>query len=309
MLIGDEFLCSQKIEEIVADFQKKLSSEVFPQSFDLSETALEDVLVLARTATFLSNGQIFLLKNSSNLKSQNLELLENYLKSPSDKTLLIFEADSVEAVKSLEKLVKSAGEVITFDKKDVQSIASAFIQRKLKKIGKTMSPNARGKIIAMCGEAVSFLDSMLERLIRFSGDFTQIDEEMVAKFEEDWAEIDVFKLGNAIIARDSNLAVKCFNILSNAGEAEPLAVIPRLHWQIRQLWQVAILSNKGVSDKEICSKLRIPPFRLAQMKKISLKRAEAMLEDLYQLDIKLKTGRAGENKEAALEKWILEYSK
>jgi sulfate adenylyltransferase subunit 2 len=45
----------------------------------------------------------------------------------------------------------------------------------------------------MSGDAVMFLDTMLERLVQFAGDRPEIDEDMVDRFEENWTEMDVWQ--------------------------------------------------------------------------------------------------------------------
>ena len=191
-------------------------------------------------------------------------------------------------------------------KEEARGAGAAFLQQKLAQYQKTMAPGARAKVLAMSGDAVMFLDSMIERLVQFAGDQKEIDEDMVLRFEENWTEMDVFKLTNALVDRDAARALKVFRDLMGFYEADLFSLVGILHWQLRQLWQAAMLLASGTSEREICSKLRMPPHRLSALRRFPLERLEAAVEALYQIDKLSKTGQV--EGVAAVEAWLLEYS-
>ena len=151
-----------------------------------------------------------------------------------------------------------------------------------------------------------FLDTMLERLVQFSGDRPEIDEDMVNRFEENWTEMDVFKLTNALVDRDPARALKVFRDLMDFYEADLFSLVGILHWQLRQLWQAAMLLASGVSEREIGSKLRMSPSRLNALRRFPVERLESAVEVLYQIDRKSKSGQL--EGISGLEAWLLEYT-
>ncbi len=306
LISGDPFLSSQKAKVLAAEIEKKCGTSLERQSFDLEETPLETILVSARTPQFFSSGQIFFVQKAALIKERDLALLMSYLESPAPQTTLILEAEDLKGASELQKLVKEKGQLILLGREEARGAGAAFIQQKLAQYHKTMTPGAKARALAMCGDAVMFLDTMLDRLAQFAGEQKEIHEEMVSRFEENWTEMDVFKLTNALVDRDPARALKVFRDLTGFYEADLFSLVGILHWQLRQLWQAAMLLASGVTEREIGSKLRMPPARLAALKRFPVGRLEAAVEALYQIDRKSKTGQL--EGVSGLEAWILEYS-
>jgi len=306
LIVGDPFLRAQKGKALAVEIEKKNGSPVTHQTFHLEETSLEEILTAARTLPFFSSGQILYVHHTDSLKEADFPVLEAYLGNPLPQTTLILEADELKAGSELLKLMKAKGQVILLAKEDTRSAGVTFLQQKLAQRKKTMTSGARARVLAMCGDAMMFLDTILERLVQFAGDKNEIDETMVSQFEENWTEMDVFKLTNAFVDRDPARVVKIFRDLMEFYEADLISIVGILHWQLRQLWQAALLLEQGTSEREICSKLRMPPFRLNALKKFPLKRLEASLEALYQIDKKAKTGQL--EGISGVEAWLLQYA-
>lgn len=306
LITGDPFLRAQKTKALTAEIEKKIGSPLAHQAFDLDETPLETILAAARTLQFFSTGQILFVQSAGSLKEPDVQVLAAYLENPAPQTILMLEADDLKGAADLQKLIKAKGQWIALAKEEARGTGAAFIQQKLAQYKKTMAPGARAKVLAMCGDAVMFLDTMLERLVQFAGDQKEIDEDMVSQFEENWTEMDVFKLTNALVDRDPARALKVFRDLMGFYEADLISLVGILHWQLRQLWQAATLLAAGVSEREICSKLRMPPHRLGALRRFPIERIEASVESLYQIDRQSKTGQI--EGVAGVEAWLLEYA-
>jgi len=306
LIAGDQFLRDQKVKALTASIEKKVGGSLHLQAFDLEETPLEAVLSAARTLPLFSSAQVIRALGATSLKEADLSVLSAYLANPGQNTALVLEADDLKGASELQKIIKNRGQVILLAKEEARGAGAAFIQQKLSQYRKTISPGAKVRVLAMCGDAVMFLDTILERLIQFAGERSEIDEDMVNRFEENWTEMDVFKLTNALVDRDPARALKVFRELMEFYEADLFSLVGILHWQLRQLWQAAMFLNAGVSEREIGSKLRMHRGRLAALKGFSIQKLESAVEALYQMDRKFKTGQL--DGIAGLEAWLLEYS-
>lgn len=306
LITGDPFLRAQKAKALAEEIEKKAGSPLAHQSFDLEETPLETVLAAARTLQFFSPGQVLYVQGAGSLKEPGVAVLAAYLDHPGTKTTLILEADDLKGAPELQKLIKAKGQLILLARDEAKGAGAAFIQRKLAQYQKAMTSGAKARILAMCGDAVMFLDTMIDRLAQFAGDKSEIDEAMVDRFEENWTQMDVFKLTNALVDRDPARMLRVFRDLMGFYEADLISLVGILHWQLRQLWQAAMLITTGVSEREICSKLRMPPHRLGAIRRFPVERLEAAVEALYQIDRKAKTGQI--EGISGLEAWLLEYA-
>ena len=306
LISGDPFLRTEKVKTIVRQLEKTGGAPVAGQIFDLKEKALEEILSSARTLPLFSSSQVFHIQNAASLKEPDIEVLAAYLERPAPQTTLIFEADDLKGASELQQLVKSKGQLISLAKAEARGTGPTFLQQKLAQYQKTMTPGAKARVLAMCGDAVMFLNTMIERLAQFADDRPEIDEAMVLRFEENWEEMDVFKLTNALVDRDPARALKVFRDLTEIHEADIYSLVGILHWQLRQLWQAAMLLRAGTPEREICSKLKMQPARLGALRRFPIERLEAAVEHLYQFDKKSKTGQA--DGIAGMESWLLQYA-
>ncbi|MGI6240333.1 MAG: DNA polymerase III subunit delta [Candidatus Omnitrophota bacterium] len=309
LIIGDPFLRSQKIKSIVSDLEKKAKGSFDHQTYRLADTPLDSILSNARTLPFLASGQIFYIQVAEKLTQGEMEILKRYAMSPDEKTCLIFEIDSSEGHSELINLAKSRGKVVRLAKEEARSLAQNYLQQKLARFKKTITPGARQRILEMCGDAIVFLDTMLDRILQYSGEAQLIDENMVCLFEENWRGVNVFQLADAILERDRGKARQTFHELLENSESEPRFLIGIIHWQLRQLWQGAVLREAGTSEAEILEKVKVPLFKkgpfMSAINRYGVARLEAALEALHQLDRKTKTGLA--HPVSGTETWIMEF--
>lgn len=310
LIIGDAFLRTQKAKALASDFEKKVGGQPAQQTFNLDETPLETILANARTLPFLVPGQVFYIRGAERLKTADLELLESYFRKPAEGTVLIFEAEALEGKDDLLKFMKAKGQVITLSREAARSAAQAYLEQKLSRFKKTMPVAAKMRLLEMCGEAVIFLDSMLDRLIQYAGDREGIGEDMVAEFEEKWTEVTVFQLTNALLARDPEKSVRTLRELTRDYEADLVSLIGILHWQLRLLWQGAALAETGVPEPEMLARLKVPGYRqrsfTAAVRVFGVEKLEKAIEALYQLDKRSKTGQA--EGIPGLESWLLQIT-
>ncbi|MDD5218081.1 MAG: DNA polymerase III subunit delta [Candidatus Omnitrophica bacterium] len=307
LIVGDSFLVKDKTDTLVKAIQQKATGDVAQQVFDLAETSLETILAQARTLPFLVSAQVFHLRSVQKLKAHDLESLERYLENPCEQTCLFFEADEADRDAGIVKLIEKTGKVFFLSEKEKKSAVTQFIKEKLKRAGKTITPEAVNLLEQDTGDMPSFLDTMLERLIAYAGKNNEITDDLVRRLEENWAHGDVFQMTNAIAERKLDLALKYLKDLMENQEKEVVDLLGILHWQIRKLWLAAVLYEEGEPQGEILRKLRISPkqapYFTRQIKQFSRKQLEQALEGLFQLDWKMKSGRA--DGPIALEAWLV----
>ncbi len=310
LVIGDPFLRAGKIKTLTADIEKQDGRSLAQQSFRVRETALADILSAARTLPFLAEAQILYIRDAQELKDPDLAVLSAYLENPAVYTCLILEVDDLPLNAELAKLAKSKGEVLRLKETELKTTAALFLQQKLNRAQKTITPGAKTRLLEMCGDAVTFLDTMLERLIQYAGEKHAIDEEMVSQFEEHWSSIEVYQLTKALLDQQPQNALKVFRELIEQHDADLISLIGLLHSKLRQLWQAKVLTESGLSEAVVLERCKVSPkaavFFLKDLRKFSLKKIESALEGLYQIDQKAKSGLI--DGLSGLEAWLLAYA-
>lgn len=310
LLAGDLFLIEERYKTLLKDFQSKIKGEIHTQSFKLTDTPLDSVLAEARTLPFLASFQVLRVQEAQSLKEKKQEPLANYLESPNANTVLILEAVELEKDSALAKLAGKKGQVFFLEDSEKKVAGAKLVREKLRRAGKTFAPGALERLEEQAGDAPAFIDSVIDQLILYMGDKTEITEDIVETFQENWKEPNIFTLTDAIVTRRRKEALVCLQQILEQGEKEIIPLIGMLHWQIRRFWQAKVLLEDGVSQNEIFKKCKIypkqAPFFLRQLQALTRKKLEQALEGLFQLDWGLKTGRS----EGAvdLEKWVVQLT-
>lgn len=306
LLVGDPFLVENKFREIVEDKKKTFKSELHLATYRLSETSLEAVLAEARGLPFLANFQIFRIKDIEKVREKDLGPLEAYLEKPFESTLLIFESVSLGQDHALTKLLSKKGKVLRFEEGSLKGNIASFARIKLKQFGKTASPDAFRKLEEQFAEAPIYLDSVLEQLITYSGEKKEIDESMVEAFQENWKKPDAFALTDAIANRRTGEAISLLKDLLEE-ESDIMGLVGLLHWQIRRFWQAKVLQEEGKPESEVLRRSKVYGYQTEKftqaLRAFTRKKLERALEDLFQLDWGLKTGRI--EGIPALENWVM----
>ncbi len=309
LVVGEPFLADTRWNDQVLKL-KQIHPGLSIQTFYLGDSSIDSVLAQARSLPFLAAFQIFRLKEAEKLKE--VEALERYLEKPFESTLLFFESPAIAKDSALAKLIARAGtaEFLETPKNTAGGPGSAFIRQKVKTGGKVLTPGALARLEEMGESSPSFLDSILEKLILYAGENSEINEDMVETFNENLEETDIFQLPNALFSGRGGQALTVLKKLLGEDEKELIPLIGFLHWQVRRLWQAKVLFDDGLAESEVLRRCKVyskqAPFFLRQVRQFSRTKLEKALEGLFQIDWKLKSGR-GEG-DLGLEMWIMEFT-
>lgn len=114
---------------------------------------------------------------------------------------------------------------------------------------------------------------------------------MVSKPLED----DAFKISNALLKNDNSLAISIYRDLKLLGIKFVDALIPMLASQFRFISQVSFLARNGLGSDEIAKQLGATPMRveitLKNSRNITRRQIAHALDDLYNLDLQIKSGQ------------------
>ncbi len=310
LIAGDGFMRRAEYEALLPQVQKELAGQCEIQTFDVTDTPLAQILGCARSLPFLAESQILRVKQADKLKEDALDELEAYFKNPFLKSVLIFEADKADEKNRLVKLIQQFGVVIRPAAADRMKREVQFLKAKLTEAKKGITPGAQKMLFEMCGESPVFLASMIDRVILFAGANDQIDETMVRQFDEDWNDVKIFDLSNAILAKNPAEALRVLNKLFELDD-DIYSMLGFIHSQIKKLWQAKVLMQEGLASSQVAVRLNMKSSYAAgnffrALEKFELSRLEAAIQDLHDLDIKSKTGRALGR--PALETWMLKIT-
>lgn len=305
--LGDSFFAEERFRKFAEEVQKSIPGETSLRSYNISETPLDQILMEARSLPFLIEHQIFRVREAQLIKNKSLGTFESLLKSESLHAAFFFEAAALPKDHELRSLAASYGKLLETTEAELESAGSKWVQARLRAASKTMDPPALSALLDRMGDQPSMLESVVDQMINYVGSESRIGLEVVEHFSERWQELDSFQLVNAIVAKDAGKTVILMRRLVDETGQEPQALIGILHWMLRRYWKAAVLLDRGLSQDAVFRSCKISPrsapYFLKQLRTFSRAQWEKAIEGLFDLDWKLKTGRAEEL--PGLESWLI----
>lgn len=299
LFTGDEFLRRQKITALLDQLlpeplRASNLFRIYPDELDLAELTAQ-----AKTPSLLGGVQVFWISQAERIKKDEWSVLEPFLDAVSrDKNpavYLIFEAEHLAKTHALIKLAGRFGSYTHLERGKEERGADLW-RDKLKRAGKTLTPNAWRVLEERLGGSNRLTDLCLDQLILYSSG-PVIDEEAVHKLSTECLTYEPFDIAEALAQKDIAKALIIFRFFYDL-EGDMTSVVGLLHWQLKRIWQAKRILQRGGTGDDVARILRISPFRLAsflnQVKKFDFSVVEKFLDELWRLDWNTKTGATDE---------------
>ena len=260
--------------------------------YDIEEVPLEKALEDLDTYGFLSSKKVVIIKNIDILKyddnKKDLDHLFKYLENSSSDNLLIIE------VKKLDNKTKISKEL----KKKCNYIESSlntksFINGQLK--GYDISQDTINLLDEYCLEDITKIYNECEKLKEYRIDEKKITSqdvrELVVRKQGDTKET-TFQFSRALAEKNKKEALNLFNSLLEKNN-DSIAIVGLLASQLRIIYQVKILEERNMSDREIASTLGEKEFRIKKTRELtrlySRDELNKLIITLSDIDLKMKT--------------------
>ncbi len=306
LLYGKEnYLIENEIKNII---NKLDIEEINISKYDLEENTIKEILEDANTISLFSNNKLIIVDNAFifsriQKKIDDLNLLEEYLKTKNENTNIIFinKNENIDSVKKIVKLIKEKGVVKEFNPlKNINStVEKMFDNYKID----YATINA---LINKVGNDLELIYSEVEKLKLYKFTEKEITIKDIEDVVSENINVDIFKFVDDIINKNKKSAIKTYRELLKLKE-EPIKIIALLASKFRLMYQASKLIKKGYTEDSISEILKVHkyPVHLAIISGYKYNPTILLkyLKDLAELDICIKTGE--KNKELALELFIL----
>jgi len=296
LFTGEEFLRRSKIEffldELIPGPLRITNlSRIYADDLDWSS-----VLSQATTPSLMGGVQVFWISQIDELKKSDFSAFESYCAQPTSGSYFIFEADELAASHPLTKLVGRFGKHSHLGRKSGEDGLEA-LRHKLKRFGKTMTPDAWQVLQERLGASPRLMDMAVDQLMVYS-DESVIDEKSVLKLAGEFLRYEPFDLTEALARKDISKALQIFHFFYEIS-GDMTNMVGLIHWQLKRIWQAKRILAKGGNQDEVSRALRIPPFRLTsflnQVKRFDFQTIERLLQALWKMDWNSKTGACEES--------------
>ncbi|SFB86780.1 DNA polymerase III, delta subunit [Alkalibacterium subtropicum] len=286
--------------------------------FDLNETSIDDVIYEAESfpffggqkLIFIHSSYIFTGKKVSSAVKHTPSLVENYLKDPSDFSILVFIApyDKLDKRKKVTKSLLKSAEVIDVTPASDKDTAD-YLKNYCEKSGYHMSRESLERLMQLTDRNLSKAKNELDKLMVYHIEDKEISMESIDKLVSKSLEQNIFELNERVLRKNIKQSIELYQDLLHQKE-DPIKILALMISQFRLLLQVKILRTKGYQQADIAGILKIHPYRVKlalqtekRFKQTTLSQAHRYL---ISADYEIKSGKV--DPEMQIELFIWKFS-
>ena len=288
---GTELFLKRQVEELLKTLLFANSSSEFNQDiFYAQEVSLDKVLDTLRTQPFLSEKRLVILKNADKFSLHEKKLLE-FLETKSSRNIFVLETEKKLSDRFIKKIVPyaQAVEFKPLEGTELNKWVNEYAQEK----GKDISASAVALIVEKVGNDLESIINALNKLCLFASGQKKINAEdadlLIKKTKEDTR----FDFLNALMSKQIDKALAMANELSRNGK-NVSDLIGLINWQFKRLDKVKQMQERGLSQDEIISGLKMTPYIYKIVRKQAAGYSSRQLDENFRLllesDIKIKQG-------------------
>ena len=268
---------------------------------------VKEVISLGETMPFFAERRIILMENTGFFKNQCPELTE-YLNSLPDYLYLLFVEEEVDKRSKMFKTVKQIGRVVDFSVQDEKTLMR-WVLGILKREGKQITQRDMERFLSKTGTDMSNIEKELEKLLCYTMDRSVITGEDIDAVCTTQINNRIFAMVQAVAEQNQKKALDLYYDLLTLREP-PMRILFLLAKQFRQICLTKKLSEEGLSQTEIASKLGVPSFVVRNLESCArvytVEELENAVRDFVDAEEAVKTGTLGDV--LSVELLIVKYS-
>ncbi|MDD3383189.1 MAG: DNA polymerase III subunit delta [Bacilli bacterium] len=300
-----EPIVKKQINNLISNTLKKVT-DFNLVNFDFEQSSIKQIIDDVSTYPFFDDQKLVLVKKADflfdikNLKPyvdndinlNDISLLVNYAANQNSFTTLVLtflgkkldtKNENVKKILNFSKII----EVNDISKDDWPIvIKKLFNNRKI-----DITEKALSSFISRVGTDLVDVINEVDKIALYSD---KIDENVIKNLVAVPLEKSEFGIANSLINRDNSTALSIYRDLKTQN-IEPIYLISIMGSQIRFLYQVSYLKKIGKNEAEIADELGAKISRVAinlrKMGSVTLDDMLKTLNDLSQLDYKIKSGK------------------
>lgn len=259
--------------------------------YEGKDISVGEIIDLSETLPFLSERRVIFISNSNLFKSGGEKMAE-YLASPNETTYFVFTESEVDKRSKLFKAVQNNGCVVEFGVQDENTL-KRWIAGIVGRDNKKIAERTVTLFLTKTGTDMENIQMELEKLLCYCMDRDVITDEDVEAVCVNRISNHIFDMVNAIASGNTKEALSLYYDLLALKEPA-MRILFLIARQYNLLLQTKELKQKGFSDKDIASKIGVPPFvagkYVAQASRFKTSDLKAFVKRCVETEEAVKTG-------------------
>lgn len=297
LVYGDQEMLVNKMIDKISKDNLGIIDDFNYVLLDATKATVNEVDDEINTLPFGSDKKVVAITNCHFLTASNTECLytsehlAKYIENETEGLDLIVSVvnNKLDEKRVVVKKLKSVCKVIevnSLNKKELPKVVKQmFAQRKAE-----ITDSALEELLARLDNDMYQISNEVDKLTTYSN---KIHLEDIQALTPKKMEDNVFDMIDAMFKKKPNKAFAIYQDLRNLGN-EAVGIVSIIASQVRFLYQILVLNQKGYSESNIANELSVHPFRvkmgLDKVRNYSIEELEDFLNRLSTLDIQIKTG-------------------
>jgi DNA polymerase-3 subunit delta len=277
------YLLKAELDRLVGEFLKE-HGDLALERLDGEDVDFNRLRESMTSLPFLASKKMVVLRQPSAQK-QFAEQLEAILTEVPESTDLVIVEPKLDKRSVYYKTLKNKTEFQEFTEPDESDLAGWLVKSADDLGGKLSAGDAR-YLVERLGANQQLLASELQKLVHYE---PQITRQTIELLTEPTPQSSVFELLDAALAGKIKRALELYDE-QRKQKVEPQQIIAMIAWQLHVLAVLAAAGDR--TPAEIASEAKISPYTLRKSspiaKRLGLRRVQAMVADVLDLDISLK---------------------
>jgi DNA polymerase-3 subunit delta len=253
----EPFLAERAVNALIAEYTDPATKDFAFNVFYGDEAEAGEIVSVAQTYPFLASRRVVIVHNADELQTgTDAEILTAYVNSPSESTVLVLVAPTIDRRLKLFKAFEKAGEIVESPELKGAEL-QAWVKKEAATLKKKISPEAIHQLLERAGTSLSDVNNALTVVANFTGDRADIAEQDVLTACADVAEEQIWALTDAIAASDSKKAMHVLRQMFELGKNE-FEILGTVNWLIKSTWNLANASPGDPITKLFQSKKFMP---------------------------------------------------
>jgi DNA polymerase-3 subunit delta len=273
---------------------------------DAATASATDVLDELRTAPFLTDKRIVLIKEADAFISKTRELLEKYFDNPCPTGRLVMTVKSWDARTKLAKKLPKVGKLISVTPPKPWELPRFLIDYAQGTYNKRLDRDAAILLVELTGDELTRLYSEIDKLALYADADKVITSKHIELLIGHNRMFDAFSVIDTVISGDTGRAIERLRTMFESDKSTEYTVVGAFAYHLRRMFGAKAMLEKGVSVAEIEKKMRIWSNKdkfFSQLRKVSLRQVGWYLQQLAEVDFAIKTGRS--TAPVAMEQFVL----
>jgi DNA polymerase-3 subunit delta len=261
LFLGPERLLRREATDLLVSTVDEGFRAFNVDKLSMAETSLEAALDVARQMPMMAERRLVVITAVEAIKESAQEPLEDYLKAPSDRAVVVFAADSLDMRRKSATAISKACETVRFDEPS-EAEAVRWAEARLRERGCTIERTALGALVDLAGADLSRLAIEVDKLATHALG-GQVSLPTVQALVVRAREHEVWDLTDAILARDRKRALRVLARQLEAGE-EPLGLLSLLASTYRKMLTAKELMARRAPAAEVQAAVKLPPWKMGE---------------------------------------------